>query len=289
MLGCVYRVRLEDETSLANTKVKDILNELGALFDNVVDSVKEQCNLDHPNDDKMRVMISSTALKTPISTKLLPSRQITFPRILIEIGKVLQSNDEIPLDRSFTIDVVSIRTPRGSGKVTQKTSLKVLDYSKDSKLKRSVITIKNSTDHLCLPRAIVVSIAIIEGHPKLKQIKSGRRIQKDLAINLCRSANVPVNVPCGLNKIARFQSFLNEYQIVVIDFHARNGVIFEGPYRSKKIVLYKNNMHYDCINPFKIPAFLPNDFIVVNVRLFTVSTLIIRAMTSVRPVLATGV
>ena len=61
--SCVYRVRLEDETSLENTKVKDILNELGALFDNVVDSVKEQCNLDHPNDDKMRVMISSTALK----------------------------------------------------------------------------------------------------------------------------------------------------------------------------------------------------------------------------------
>ena len=136
---------------------------------------------------------------------------------------------------------------------------------------------------------IVVSIAIIEGHPKLKQIKSGRRIQKDLAINLCRSANVPVNVPCGLNEIARFQSFLNEYQIVVIDFHARNGVIFEGPYRSKKIVRYKNNMHYNCINPFKIPAFLPNDFIVVNVRLFTVTTLIIHAMTSVRPVLATGV
>ena len=61
--SCVYRVRLEDETSLENTKVKDILNELGALFDNVVDSVKEHCNLDHPNDDKMRVMISSTALK----------------------------------------------------------------------------------------------------------------------------------------------------------------------------------------------------------------------------------
>ena len=281
-------MRLEDETSLENTKVKDILNELGALFDNVVDSVKEQCNLDHPNDDKMRVMISSTALKTPISTKLLPSREITSPRILTESGKVLQSNDEIPLDHSFTIDVVSTRAPRGSGKVTKKMSLKVLDYSKDSKLKRSIITIKNSTDHLCLPRAIVVSTAIIEGHPKLKQIKSGRRIQKDLAINLCRSANVPVNVPCGLNEIARFQSFLNEYQIV-IDFYARIGVIFEGPYRSKKIVLYKNNMHYDCINPFKIPAFLPNNFIVVNVRLFTVITLIIHAMTSVRPVLAMGV
>ena len=58
------------------------------------------------------------SFRTLISTKLLPSREITSPRILTEIGKVLQSNDEIPLDRSFTIDVVSIRAPRGSGKVT---------------------------------------------------------------------------------------------------------------------------------------------------------------------------
>ena len=58
------------------------------------------------------------SFRTLISTKLLPSREITSPRILAEIGKVLQSNDEIPLDRSFTIDVVSIRAPRGSGKVT---------------------------------------------------------------------------------------------------------------------------------------------------------------------------
>ena len=58
------------------------------------------------------------SFKTPISTKLLPSREITSPRILTEIGEVLQSNDEIPLDRSLTIDVVSIRAPRGSGKVT---------------------------------------------------------------------------------------------------------------------------------------------------------------------------
>ena len=54
----------------------------------------------------------------------------------------------------------------------------LVDIAIDSKLKRSIITIKNSTDHLCLPRAIVVSIAIIEGHPKLKQIKPGRRKQK---------------------------------------------------------------------------------------------------------------
>ena len=107
--SCVYRVRLEDETSLESTKVKDILNELGAFFDNVVDSVKEQCNLDHPNDDKMRVMISSTALKTPISTKLLPSRQITSPRILTEIGKVLQSNDVLT-SRSFFYDRCGLNT-----------------------------------------------------------------------------------------------------------------------------------------------------------------------------------
>ena len=72
--SCVYKAHLEDENNPENVKVKDILSELSKLFDGIIDNVEEQCELDHPVDDIMRVIVTSNALKSPISTRLIPSR-----------------------------------------------------------------------------------------------------------------------------------------------------------------------------------------------------------------------
>ena len=133
----------------------------------------------------------------------------------------------------------------------------MLDYSKDCKLKRCITTVRN-VDNLFCARALAVGIAMAQGHSKLKQIKLGKNIQKELAIELCRNANVLFG-PCGLGEISRLQSILGEYQIIVIDFHARNCVIYEGPSRGRKIVLYKNGDHY-VVNPDKMPAFFAKRF-----------------------------
>ena len=74
---------------------------------------------------------------------------MTSSKVLGEINKVLQSNEEIPLDQSFMIDIIGVKAPIGSGR-----SLKVLDYSKDTHIKKSIITIKNK-DNLCCGRALV--------------------------------------------------------------------------------------------------------------------------------------
>ena len=80
-----------------------------------------------PLEDKVHVMIRSSALKSPISTRLIPSVQMISNKVLGEITKVLQSNEEIPLDQSFVIHIIGMKALTGSGK-----SLKVLDYSKDT-------------------------------------------------------------------------------------------------------------------------------------------------------------
>ena len=129
--SCVYKAHLEDENNPENVKIKAILSELSKLFDGIIDNVKEQCELDHPVEDKMRVMVTSNALKSPISTRLIPSGDMSAHKVLSEISKVLQSNEEIPLDRSFKIDMVALKQPRGSGKDKNQKALKVLDYSKD--------------------------------------------------------------------------------------------------------------------------------------------------------------
>ena len=146
--------------------------------------VKEQCEFRTPLEDKIRVMVRSSALKSPISTRLIPSVQMTPNKVLGEITKVLQSNEEIPLDQSFVIDIIGVRAPTGSGK-----SLKVLDYSKDTLLKKSIITIRNK-DNLCCGRALAVGKALADKHSKLQQLKMGRPVQKKVALELFQKANI---------------------------------------------------------------------------------------------------
>ena len=86
--------------------------------------------------------------------------------------------------------------------------------------------------------------ALADNHPKLKQIKIGRPIQKKLALDLYKKANV-LPGPCGLREVSKFQGVLTGYQILVIDFNARNTSIYEGPRRDRKIVLYKKGDHYN--------------------------------------------
>ena len=58
--------------------------------------------------------------------------------------------------------------------------------------------------------------------------------------------------PCVLREIAHFPGVLAVYQSVVVDFHDRNGVIYEGPSRGAKIVLKKNGDHYDIVTNVNI-------------------------------------
>ena len=210
--------------------------------------VKEQCEFRTPLEDKIRVMVRPSALKSPISTRLIPSVQMTSNKVLGEITKVLQSNEEIPLDQSFVIDIIGVKAPTGSGK-----SLKVLDYSKDTLLKKSIITVRNK-DNLCCGRALALGKALADKHPKLQQLKMGRPVQKKVALELFQKANI-LPGPCGLREISKFQGSLPGYQIIVIDFHARDASIYEGPRGDKKIVLYKNGDHFNVVNPAKLAAF----------------------------------
>ena len=83
---------------------------------------------------------------------------------------------------------------------------------------------------------------------------TNRLIQKRSALVLHKQANI-LPGPYGLREISKFQGSLPGYQIIVIDFHARNTSIYEGPRAEKRIVLYKNGDQYNVVNLKKLPAF----------------------------------
>ena len=57
--------------------------------------------------------------------------------------------------------------------------------------------------------------ALADNHPKLKQIKIGRPIQKKLPLDLYKNANV-LPGPCGLREASKFQGALTGYQIIML-------------------------------------------------------------------------
>ena len=211
-----------------------------------------------PND-KIRFILRSEQLDTPISLPFMTVEQLNTERVFSQIERVIQSNQEFRLNDTVTIDINHVKTPQGRGKSKLKrTTLNIRDHLKE---KKSIIRI-NNTDDFCLARALAVSIARIENDPKYIQIKqSDRHIHLERALDLHVAANVPLG-PCGIEEVKLFQNYLVNYQIIVVSGTHNNSIIYPSkpPGTDEKpiISLYYHNNHFDVITT--LPGFLSRSY-----------------------------
>ena len=209
-----------------------------------------------PND-KVRFILRSEQLETPISLPFMTVEELTTERVFSQIERVIQSNQEFRLNDTVTIDINHVKTPEGRGKY-KRTNFNIRDHLKK---KQSIIPI-NNTDDFCLARALAVSIARIENDPKYHQIRqSDRHIQLERALDLHVAANVPLG-PCGIEEVKLFQNYLVNYQIIVVSGTHNNSIIYppKPPGTDEKpiISLYYHNNHFDVITT--LPGFLSRTY-----------------------------
>lgn len=170
------------------------------------------------SEDMIRFCISSKSLEKPVSTRLLPKREMTAETIISEIEKVAQSGKEIPLDEALLVDVITVKRPLGSGKPR----MPVINIANSILKKTSIISINND-DNLCCPRAIVVGEAYLRNAKNKRYIRDGRKpLQTKLAKELCSKAGVNEG-PCGFPEIETFSNYL-DIQILVVDASSFNKV-----------------------------------------------------------------
>ena len=205
-----------------------------------------------PND-KVRFILRSEQLETPISLPFMTVQDLTTERVFSQIERVIQSNQEFRLNDTVTIDINHVKTPEGRGK-KKRIIFNIRDHLKE---KRTIIRINNKDD-FCLARALAVAIARIENDPKYNQISDSRNhIQLDRALDLHQAANVPLG-PCGIDEVKLFQNYLVNYQIIVVSGTHNNSIIYppKPPDTDEKpiISLYYHNNHFDVIT--KLPGFL---------------------------------
>ena len=210
--------------------------------------------------DQVRFIQRSDQLQTPIAIPFLPLEKLTTEKVLSNLEKVVQSNEEFRLNDTVSVNIVHVEMPQGSGKSRVKRNIvNIRDYLGK---KKSIVTINNK-DNYCLARALVVGIAKIENDPRYKQItNSNRPIQYRRALALHQAASVPFDIPCGLNEVNLFQQYFTNYQIVVVSGDHNNTIIYprEPPGTDEKptLALYYHNNHFDTITT--LPGFLNRSY-----------------------------
>ena len=220
------------------------------IFHHLLEEVKEGMA---PND-KIRFILRSEQLDTPISLPFMTVEQLTTERVYSQFERVIQSNQEFRLNDTVIIDINHVVAPEGSGR-SKRTIFNIRDHLKQ---KKSIVCI-NNTDDLCLARALAVAIARIENDPKYKHIsKSDRPVQRQKALDLHQAANVPLG-PCGIAEVKLFQNYLVNYQIIVVSGAHNNSNPQSTATDEKPIIsLYYHDNHFDVIT--KLPGFLNRSY-----------------------------
>ena len=249
-----YRVQFNN--ALDNVDLLKSQNRTYGIFDHLIKDVTQGMN----SYDQVRFVLSSNQLQSPISLPFCSLEELTTEKVLSQVEKVVQSNEEFRLNDTVNIDIIRVQMPQGSGRSNvRRQTWNIREYLKK---KQTVICIDNKDD-TCLARALVVSIARIEKDPRYKQItNSSRPLQRERAFDLHEAANVPLG-PCGLKEVDLFQQHLANYQIIVVSGDQNNTIIYPphppaNPNPEKSIYLYYQANHFDAIT--KLPGFLNTNY-----------------------------
>ena len=224
-----------------------LMDQLGEIFDSMVDEMTTGM----ADNDLVRFVLQSQSLDYPISLPYMPRHELNAERIMGEVQRVLQSNENVNLEDGMHFHLVHVGMPQG-GVAVPKRKHYGFKLSKFLDAKRCVIRIRNK-DVLCLARALVRDMARQGKDSAYDSIRHGRSIEGILAKELHQKAGVPEDL-CGLPEVAKFQDVIDEYQIVVLSAEHFNAIVFEGLKRDKQIYLYHHDNHFDIIT--SVSAFL---------------------------------
>ena len=169
----------------AQSEDQPLLEQLGNIFDSLVDEMTAGM----ADNDLVRFVLQSRFLDYPISLPFMPLHELNAERIMGEVQRVLQSNEQVSLQSGMQVHVVHVGMPQG-GVASRKRKHYGFKLSKFLDSKKSVLRIQNK-DSLCLARALLTDIARQDKDPEWNSIRMGRKEQRLLAQQLHQKAGVP--------------------------------------------------------------------------------------------------
>ena len=185
----------------------------------------------------------------------MPRHELNAERIMGEVQRVLQSNEQVSLQDRMRAHVVHVAMPQG-GVASRKRKHYGFKIAKFLDSKKSVLRIQNK-DSLCLACTIMTDIARQDKDPEWNSIRQGCKEQRLLAQQLHQKAGVQEGL-CGIPEVDKFQKVIDNYQIIILSSKHFNAIVYKGPRREKQIYLYHYENHFDVIT--SVSSFLGKSY-----------------------------
>ena len=213
--GMNYRVRFTN--AFADLEISSLHDRLHEVFQQILDETIGGVS----PQDQVRLILHSTQLEYPITFPFMTPHRLTTERILAELQRVIQSNQEFRLKDTVDVNVIHVSMPSGS-KGSKRSEI---NLEKHLQKKRSIVRIQNDDD-LCMARALLVAKAKVDSDPQYKYVADYRKtMQTRLAQELHQNAGVPL-APCGLEQAKQFQAYLADYQSSIVSKEYGNKIIY---------------------------------------------------------------
>ena len=199
--------------------------------------------------DRVRLSIESSSLKLgiPVWTPLTELSQLTTARWMMEVEKVLNSQESFVFDGSFKIRVDVASPPGGSCRLDVPKQM-----AKFLAKKQCVISVKNEDD-ICMARALVIAKATADYGSStadpVMDLRRGIKAQRTAAQLLVRQARLPFR-RFTIEDLPAFELVLGDkYQVYVLSLEHANAIVYPkpAPGQEKKtpLLLLLHNEHFD--------------------------------------------
>ena len=123
----------------AQSEDQPLLDQLGNIFYSLVDEMRAGMT----DNDPVRFVLQSRSLDYPISLPFMSRHEMNAERIMDEVQRVLQSNEQVNLQDRMQVHVVHEGMPQG-GVASRKRKHYVFKLSKFLDSKKSVLRIQST-------------------------------------------------------------------------------------------------------------------------------------------------
>ena len=218
--------------------------------------------------DRVRLSIESSSLKLgiPVWTPLTEVSQLTTLQWMMEVGKVLNSQESFTFDGSFNVRVDVASPPGGSCRRDVPIQLERFLNKKEC-----VITIDND-DQICMARALVITKAIADHgsprHPEVMKVRRWKKKQTAKAQILLKKAGFFLR-RFTIADLPAFESILGDkFQVFVLSREHACSIVYpkKSPGQEKKtpLLLLLHNDHFDVCT--SIAAFFERSYYCMKCR-----------------------
>ena len=113
---------------------QSLMDQLGEIFDSLIDDMTTGM----ADNDLVRFVMQSKSLEYPISLPFMPRHELNAERIMGEVQRVVQSNENVSIQDGMQVHLVHVGMPQG-GVASRKRKHYGFKLSKFLDTKKSVI------------------------------------------------------------------------------------------------------------------------------------------------------